>query len=124
MFEPIMHIFDFLGLSKTQETHQNRKPMAVPVENDLKNLQTCKNLFADLDAAEAEVINEISDTETAWKLLSRIRQLRRETYQDMLSMLPPGSIQATECLDDTDPVRAVKTQSGAVSSVFNGGRCH
>ena len=82
MFDDILRIFDFLSPSRTREQFQPRKPMAIPLDPTIKSIQICKNLFNDLDEAEAEVVNDIHDPERAWKLLSQIRQLRRETQQD------------------------------------------
>jgi hypothetical protein len=99
--------------------------MAIPLDCNDQATPICKKLFADLDAAEAEVLNDIGDPEIAWTLLSRIRQLRRESQHD-LSALLSSDLLPTQ-LDqpiNRAPVRIVKTQTGAQWSVFNGGQAH
>lgn len=125
MFDDILRIFDFLSPSRTREQFQPRKPMAIPLDPTIKSIQICKNLFNDLDEAEAEVVNDIHDPERAWKLLSQIRQLRRETQQDLATLSPSYRINAGfDVYLETSPVRIVNTQTGAQLSVFNGGRHH
>ncbi|NJA07804.1 hypothetical protein HC024_19010 [Methylococcaceae bacterium WWC4] len=125
MFDDIFRIFDFLSPKRTEELYPSRKPMAIPLDSNDQATPICKKLFADLDAAEAEVLNDIHDPEIAWTLLSRIRQLRRESQQD-LSALLPSDLLPTQFDQPTNrnPVRIVKTQTGAQWSVFNGGQVH
>jgi hypothetical protein len=125
MFDDILRIFDFLSLSQTKEASPTKKPMAIPLDSNDQTTPICKKLFADLDAAETEVLNDIDDPETAWTLLSRIRQLRRESQQDLSALIPSDLLTTQfEAPVDRSPVRIVKTQSGAQWSVFNGGRAH
>jgi hypothetical protein len=97
--------------------------MAIPVASDAHNRQICKKLFTQLDAAEAEVLNDITDPEKAWQLLSKIRQLRRESQQEFATLLPACSIASAG--DDEislNPMRTVMTRTGAQWTIFNGGR--
>jgi len=123
MFKPFSSIFHFLSPGGTEQRFKPRKPMAIPVATDAHNLQMCKKLFTQMDEAEAEILNDITDPETAWQLLSKIRQLRRESQQEFAILLPAGSI-ATLGDDETalSPVRTVMTRTGAQWTVFNGGR--
>ena len=123
MFKPFSSIFHFLSLSGTEQRFQPRKPMAIPVATNAHNIQLCKKIFTRLDAAEAEVLSDINDPEKAWQLLSQIRQLRRETLQDIASLLP-SSRTYTEDEHETalKPVRTVMTRTGAQWTIFNGGR--
>jgi len=97
--------------------------MAIPVASDARNRQLCKKLFTQLDDAEAEVLNDITDPEKAWQLLSQIRQLRRESQQEFVTLLPTSSLAST-CDDETalNPVRTVMTRTGAQWTIFNGGQ--
>ena len=96
--------------------------MAIPVASDAHNRQMCKKLFTKLDAAEAEVLNDITDPKKAWELLSKIRQLRRESQQEFATLLPASSFASTGD-DETalNPVRTVMTRTGAQWTIFNGG---
>ena len=88
--------------------------MAIPVASDARNRQLCKKLFTQLDDAEAEILNDITDPERAWQLLSKIRQLRRESQQEFATLLPACSIASAG--DDKialSPVRTVMTRTGA-----------
>ena len=125
MFDDILLIFDFLSPKRTEETYPSREPMAIPLDSNDQAIQIYKKLFADLDAAEAEVLNDIDDPEIAWTLLTRIRQLRRESQHD-LSALLPSDVLPTQFNQpiNRSPVRIVKTQTGAQWSVFNGGQVH
>jgi len=123
MFKSFSSIFNFLSPSETEQRFQSRKPMAIPVVTDAHNIQLCKKIFTQLDEAEAEVLADINDPEKAWQLLSKIRQLRRESQQDfavLLSASPKATTHDVELI--TKPVRTVLTQSGAQLAVFNGGR--
>ena len=127
MSKPFSSIFDFLSPGRTQQRPQPRKPMAIPVASDARNLHLCKKLFTELEAAEAEVLNEIDDPEKAWPLLSKIRRLRRETLQDLATGLPAYRIAyriATQNKQETalNSVRTVMTPTGAQWTIFNGGR--
>ena len=123
MFEPILRIFDFLSLSKTQEQYQPRKPMAIPLDPRINSLNLCKNIFTKLDVAEADVLQNIDDPEKAWQILSNIRQLRRETIADLLSLLPEGVILANQLEPVmSEPVCSVLTRTGAKLAVYNGGK--
>jgi hypothetical protein len=123
MFKPFSSIFHFLSPSRTEQRFKPRKPMAIPVASDAHNRQMCKKLFTQLDAAEAEVLNDITDPEKAWQLLSNIRQLRRESQQEFATLLPASSL-ASAGDDETalNPVRTVMTRTGAQWTIFNGGR--
>ncbi len=123
MFKPFSSIFHFLSPGGTEQRFQPRKPMAIPVATDAHNRQMCKKLFTQMDEAEAEVLNDITDPEKAWQLLSKIRQLRRESQHEFAILLPAGSI-ATLGDDEIalSPVRTVMTRTGAQWTVFNGGR--
>ncbi|MDD2739905.1 MAG: hypothetical protein PHR94_13320 [Methylomonas lenta] len=125
MFDDILRIFDFLSPIQTKEAYPTKKPMAIPRDSNDQATPICKKLFADMDAAEAEVLKDIDDPEIAWTLLSRIRQLRRESQQDLAALLPSDFLptQFEEPIN-TSPVRVVKTQTGAQWSIFNGGRAH
>jgi len=125
MFDDILRIFYFLSPNQTEETYPTRKPMAIPVDSQAQSVQICKKLFADLDAAEAEVLSEIDDPERAWTLLSQIRQLRRDSQQDLSALIPSDLVKTQfDAPIDRSPVRIVKTQTGAKWSVFNGGLAH
>jgi len=125
MFDDILRIFNFLGPNQTKETYPTRKPMAIPVDIQAQSVQICKKLFADLDAAEAEVLSEIDDPEHAWTLLSQIRQLRRDSQEDLSALITSDLVQTQfDAPIDRSPVRIVKTQTGTQWSVFNGGRAH
>jgi hypothetical protein len=127
MFDDILQIFAFLRPAQTRHRPLVRKPMAIPLEPEPKTDQLCKKLFTDLDEAEAEVLKDIDDPEKAWPLLCRIRQLRRETYQDLTGLLPSLAISDDndhQTADANAPVRIVKTPTGAALAVFNGGRSH
>jgi len=125
MFDDILRIFDFLSPKQTEEKYPSRKPMAIPLECNDQATPICKKLFADLDAAEAEVLNDIDDPEIAWTLLSRIRQLRRESQHDLSALLPSDLLRTQfDQPINRSPVRVVKTQTGTQWSVFNGGQAH
>ena len=123
MFKPFSSIFYFLSPNRTEHRFKPRKPMAIPVASDAHNRQLCKKLFTQLDDAEAEVLNDITDPEKAWQLLSKIRQLRRESQQEFATLLPASSF-ASAGDDETalNPVRTVMTRTGAQWTIFNGGR--
>jgi hypothetical protein len=123
MFESILRIFDFLSPNRTEARHQPPKPMAIPVDERLNTVQQCEHLFKKLDAVEAEVLSRIDNPEQAWPFLCRIRQLRRETQNDLLSLLPEGSwVFSADSPALDSPVRAANTRTGATLQVFNGGR--
>ena len=123
MFKPFSSIFHFLSTSRTEQRFKPRKPMAIPVATNAHNIQLCKKLFTQLDDAEAEILNDITDPERAWQLLSKIRQLRRESQQEFATLLPASSF-ASAGDDETalNPVRTVITRTGAQWTIFNGGR--
>lgn len=123
MFKPFSIIFHFFSPSRTEQRLKPRKPMAIPVASNAHNIQLCKKLFTKLDVAEAEVLNDITDPEKAWQLLSNIRQLRRESQQEFAILLPACSMASTG--DDEialNPVRTVMTRTGAQWTILNGGR--
>ena len=123
MFKSLSSIFNFFSPSETEPRFQPRKPLAIPVVTDAHNIQLCIKIFTQLDEAEAEVLADINDPEKAWQLLSKIRQLRRESQQDfavLLSASPKVTTHDVELI--TKPLRTVLTQSGAQLTVFNGGR--
>ena len=123
MFKPFSSIFHFFSPGRTEQRFKPRKPMAIPVASDAHNRQMCKKLFTQLDAAEAEVLNDITDPKKSWQLLSKIRQLRRESQQEFATLLPASSF-ASAGDDETalNPVRTVITRTGAQWTIFNGGR--
>ena len=122
MFKPFSSILHFLSLSRTEQRFKPRKPMAIAVASDARNRQLCKKLFTQLDDAEAEVLNDITDPEKAWQLLSNIRQLRRESQQEFATLLPAGSIAPIGDEETAlSPVRTVMTRTGAQWTIFNGG---
>ena len=123
MFKPFSSIFHFLNPNRTEQRLKPRKPMAIPVASDAHNRQLCKKLFTQLDDAEAEILNDITDPKKAWELLSKIRQLRRESQQEFATLLPACSL--TSAGGDEialNPVRTVMTRTGAQWTIFNGGR--
>jgi hypothetical protein len=123
MFEPIMRIFDFLSPNRTETRHQPPQTMAIPVDERLNTVQQCEHIFKKLDAVEAAVLSRIDNPEQAWPFLCRIRQLRRETQSDLLSLLPEGSwVLSADSPALNSPVRAASTRTGAPLQVFNGGR--
>ncbi len=122
MFKPFSSIFHVLRPGRTQQHFQPRKPMAIPVASIAHNRHLCNKLFTELDAAEAEVLNEINDPETAWPLLSQIRQLRRETQADFATLSPADRmVMEMEPKPTATPVKTVTTKTGTPLSVFNGG---
>jgi len=124
MFDDILRIFDFLSLKQTESTQPVRKPMAIPLDPRLNALNLCKTILTKLDAAEADVLQNIEDPKRAWTLLSNVRQLRRETLEDLQSLLPDGFRFDEPKVDLAKPVRTVMTQNGATLAVFNGGQTH
>ena len=123
MFKPFSSIFHFFSPGRTEQRFKPRKPMAIPVASDAHNRQLCKKLFTQLDDAEAEILNDITDPKKAWELLSKIRQLRRESQQEFATLLPASSL-ASASDDETalNPIRTVMTRTGAQWTIFNGGR--
>ena len=124
MFDDILRIFDFLSPKQTERTQPVRKPMAIPLDPRLNALNLCKTILTKLDAAEADVLQNIDDPKRAWTLLNNIRQLRRETFEDLQSLLPEGFLFDEPQVDLAKPVRTVMTQTGATLAVFNGGQTH
>lgn len=124
MFDDILRIFDFLSPKQTESSQQVRKSMAIPLDHRLNALNLCKTILTKLDAAEADVLQNIDDPKRAWELLSNIRQLRRETFVDLQSLLPDGFRFDEPTIDLARPVRTVMTQTGATLAVFNGGQTH
>ena len=124
MFDDILRIFDFLSPKRTEETYPSRKPMAIPFDPRLNALNLCKTILTKLDAAEVDVLQNIDDQKRAWELLSNIRQLRRETYNDLQSLLPDGFRFDEHKVALAKPLRTVMTQTGATLAVFNGGQTH
>jgi len=122
MFDDILRIFDFLSPKQTESSQHVRKSMAIPIDPRLNALNLCKTILAKLDAAEADVLQNIDDPKRAWPLLSNIRQLRRETFEDLQSLLPDGFRFDEPTIDLVKPLRTVLTQTGAPLAVFNGGR--
>ncbi len=54
--------------------------------------------------------------------LNKIRQIRRETQNDLLSLLPEGSwVFADQSNQHEIPVRNINTATGTTLRVFNGG---
>ena len=123
MFKPFSSIFHFFSPGRTEQRVKPRKPMAIPVASDAHNRQLCKKLFTQLDDAEAEILNDITDPKKAWELLSKIRQLRRESQQEFAILLPACSLTSADD-DETplSPIRTVMTRTGAQWTIFNGGR--
>ncbi|OQW71206.1 MAG: hypothetical protein BVN35_16695 [Proteobacteria bacterium ST_bin11] len=124
MFDDILRIFDFLSPVRTEKPYSARKPMAIPLDPRLNALNLGKKVLTKLDAAEADVLQNINDPKRAWELLSNIRQLRRETFEDLQSLLPEGFRFDEPKVDLAKPVRTVMTQNGATLAVFNGGQTH
>lgn len=125
MFQRFVRIFQCLSPNRTRQHSQPRKPMAIPVASNAHNRHLCQKLFTELDTAEAEVLNDINDPEKAWPLLSKIRQLRRETQQEFATLSPINRIStANKRQTALNPVRTVMTHSGTTLSVFNGGQSH
>ncbi|WAR43370.1 hypothetical protein [Methylomonas rapida] len=124
MFDDILRIFDFLSPKQTESTQAVRKPMAIPLDPRLNALNLCKTILTKLDAAEADVLQNIDYPKRAWTLLSNVRQLRRETFEDLQSLLPDGFRFDEPTVDLAKPVRTVITQNGATLAVFNGGQTH
>ncbi|OAI23954.1 hypothetical protein [Methylomonas koyamae] len=124
MFDDILRIFDFLSPKQTESSQSVQKPMAIPLDPRLNALNLCKTILTKLDAAEADVLQNIDDPKRAWPLLSNIRQLRRETFEDLQALLPDGFRFDEPTIDLARPVRTVMTQTGATLAVFNGGQTH
>jgi len=125
MFQRFVRIFQCLSPNRTRQHSQPRKPMAIPVAPNAHNRHLCEKLFTELDAAEAEVLNDINDPEKAWPLLSKIRQLRRETQQEFATLSPADRMSTADQPQTALPaVRTVMTPSGIPLSVFNGGQPH
>ncbi|WKJ90162.1 hypothetical protein QZJ86_19455 [Methylomonas montana] len=96
--------------------------MAIPVDEPLKVVRHCQQIFQKLDVLEADVLNRVDDPEQAWPFLNKIRQIRRETQNDLLSLLPEGSwVFADESNQREIPVRSINTGTGITLRVFNGG---
>jgi hypothetical protein len=122
MFDDILRIFDFLSPSRTREPFQPRKPMAIPVDERLFAIRHCQHIFQKLDTMEADVLNSIDDPEQAWPFLNKIRQLRRETQNDLQSLLPGQQmVFASGSPTPLSSVRSINTRTGAKLQVFNGG---
>ena len=124
MFDDILRIFDFLSPNRTESMQPVQKTMAIPLDPRLNALNLCKTILTKLDAAEADVLQNIDDPKRAWPLLSNIRQLRRETFEDLQALLPDGFRFDEPTIDLARPVRTVMTQTGATLAVFNGGQPH
>ena len=125
MFDDILRIFDFLSPSRTREQFQSRKPMAIPVDERVFAIRHCQHIFQKLDTMEADVLKNIDDPKQAWQLLSNIRQMRRETMDDLESLLPESMMLSEEVYPNpASPVRTVMTRTGSELAIFNGGRCH
>ena len=122
MFDSILRIFDFLSPSKTRGQFQPRKPMAIPVDERVFAIRHCQHIFKKLDTMEADVLNSIEDPEQAWPFLNKIRQLRRETQNDLQSLLPGQQmVFASASPTPLGAVRSINTRTGAKLQVFNGG---
>jgi hypothetical protein len=122
MFDDILRIFDFLSPKQTESSQPLRKPMAIPVDEPLKVVRHCQHIFQKLDDLEADVLKRVDHPEQAWPFLTKIRQIRRETQNDLLSLLPEGSwVLADGSNQDETPVRRINTATGTTLRVFNGG---
>ena len=122
MFDDILRIFDFLSPKQTESSQPVRKPMAIPVDEPLKVVRHCQQIFQKLDVLEADVLKRVDNPEQAWPFLNKIRQIRRETQNDLLSLLPEGSwVLADGSNQDATPVRRINTATGTTLRVFNGG---
>ena len=122
MFDEILRIFDFLSPKQTKEPYPSRKPMAIPVDEPLKVVRHCQQIFQKLDILEADVLKRVENPEQAWPFLNKIRLIRRETQNDLLSLLPEGSwVFADESNQHEIPVRRINTATGTTLQVFNGG---
>jgi hypothetical protein len=45
MFDDILRIFDFLSPKQTESSQPVRKPMAIPVDEPLKVVRHCQQIF-------------------------------------------------------------------------------
>jgi hypothetical protein len=124
MFEPILRIFDFLSLTQTKASDQPRKPMAIPVDEQLNVVRHCQQIFKKLDALEADVLQRVDDPEQAWPFLNKIRHIRRETQNDLLSLLPEECwVFSDESDGHESPVRSANTGTGTTLRVFQWRAC-
>lgn len=122
MFDDISRIFYSLRPGRTEQPFLTKKPMAIPLDEPLKVVRHCEKIFKKLDAMEADILNQIDDPEQAWPFLNKIRQLRRETQHDLLSLLPKGHWLLLESSNQSEvPVRSKNTGTGTMLKVFNGG---
>lgn len=87
------------------------------------NIILCHQILSELDAAEADVLNELNNPETAWPFLAELRQLRRQTEAD-LAHLTADNLAPSDSADATssEPVREITTRTGLLWQVFNGGQ--
>jgi hypothetical protein len=124
MIKSFSNLFRFLRPDRTQQTRQ-RQQNASSVASTATNIQLCQQLINELNKAELEVLSSLENPETAWPFLTELRQLKRQTQQDLLSLAPNASL-VTEQFVDTSrvPVRTVKTRTGSEWRVFNGGQVH
>ena len=119
MFDGIRRVFRFLRPVKTQQTLRPRKPMATPIPIATDHLALCELMMKRLEAAEAEVVSDITNPSTARQLLNEIHRLKRLTQSD-LDSLRTSSANVHE--PPLTPVRIVTTRTGAQLSVLNGGQ--
>ena len=119
MFDGIRRVFRFLRPVQTQETLRPRKPMATPLPVATDHLALCELMMKRLEAAEAEVVSDITDPSTARQFLNEIHRLKGLT-QSNLDELRPSSPNTNE--PPLTPVRIVTTRTGAQLSVLNGGQ--
>lgn len=100
-----------------------RKPMALPVASTANNIQLCEKIINELNQAEAEVLGSIENPESAWPFLSELRQLKRETQQDLAGLSSDSPLrQDPPVAPASQPVRRVMTRTGLEWLVFNGGQ--
>jgi hypothetical protein len=95
--------------------------MAIPVDERVFAIRHCQRIFKKLDTMEADILNSIDDPEQAWPFLNKIRQLRRETQNDLQFLSPEYQMVFASASTPLSPVRSVNTRTGAKLQVFNGG---
>jgi len=125
MVKSLFNRFHFRRLRRPGRTHliRHRKPMTKPVASTEQNIELCEKLITELAEAEAEVLNSLENPETAWPFLTELRQLKRQTQQDLASLAPNNPLVIDQAIDDSSaPVRTVKTRTGLHWLVFNGGQ--
>ena len=121
MFRSFSGIFNFLRPGRTKRF--SKALQAMTLQRKQSNIILCHQILSELDAAEADVLNELNNPETAWPFLAELRQLRRQTEAD-LAHLTAENLTQPELVDASisEPVREVTTRTGLHWQVFNGGQ--